>query len=424
VAALRKLADIQGVSTIGSLDDAAPILFQHTVYKSYPMPFLEKGRFDALTRWFGQLTAHDLSAVDVSGCRLVEDWLTLLQQQTPLKPIHTTGTSGKLSFLPRAARDFQLQIRGTLTRWQGVGSEPDISFNVDEPGFRLPIIQPGYRHGFYMAQRLMEEQIALIGDESQVESLYNDVLSPDVLSLAGRVATAEAKGELDRLHIEPALLQRFRQSQQRQQDKGQSDARFFDRVLERFQGQRVMIGNTVPQLYAWAKEGAERGMKGIFAPDSLIGSGGGSKGVALPDDWQQQIEDVIGAPVALAYGMSELCAINNMCSHGNYHVPPYLILYLLDEQTGEPLPRRGEQTGRAAFFDMIPDSYWGGFVTGDEISVDWDSGCGCGRKGEYILPAIRRFSDKTGEDDKISCAGAPDAQEKAMEFLARAAEQV
>ena len=28
-----------------------------------------------------------------------------------------------------------------------------------------------------------------------------------------------------------------------------------------------------------------------------------------------------------------------MCSHGNYHVPPYMILYLLDEQSGEPLPR-------------------------------------------------------------------------------------
>ena len=95
VGALRKLAQLQGVSRIDSLDDAAPLLFQHTVYKSYPMAFLEKGRFDALTKWFGQLTAHDLSKVDASGCKFVDEWLLLLQNTTPLKPIHTTGTSGK-----------------------------------------------------------------------------------------------------------------------------------------------------------------------------------------------------------------------------------------------------------------------------------------------------------------------------------------
>ncbi|MET0378664.1 MAG: hypothetical protein ABW049_06680 [Spongiibacteraceae bacterium] len=423
VGALRKLAEIQGVREINSLDDAAPILFQHTVYKSYPMPFLEKGRFDALTKWFSQLTAHDLSGVDATKCKFVDQWLTLLQEQTELKPIHTTGTSGKLSFLPRAKEDWKTQIRLTLTRWQGMPGERDISFDTSAPGFRLPIIQPGYRYGFYMAQRLMEEQIELIGDPDKVESLYNELLSPDVLSLGGRVATAQAKGELDKLVIDPALMQRFKESQEKAKNKAQMDAEFFDRVLERFSGQRVMIGNTVPQLYAWAAEGKRRGLKGIFAADSLIGSGGGLKGQPLPDDWKQQIEEVIGAPVQLAYGMSEICCMNNMCSHGNYHVPPALIVYVLDEHSGQPLPRKGEQTGRAALFDTLPDMYWGGFVTGDEITVNWDGNCACGRHGEYILPTIRRFSDKNGNDDKISCAGAPDAQEKAMEFLARQAEK-
>jgi hypothetical protein len=425
VKALNKLADIQGVSAINSLDDAAPVLFQHTVYKSYPMPFLEKGRFDALTKWLDQLTAHDLSGIDATQCKLVEEWLTLLEEKSELKPIHTTGTSGKLSFLPRAKQDWKTHIRIVLSSWQGMEGERDISFDLDYPGFHLPIIQPSYRYGFYMAQRLMEEQVDLIGDPDQVEALYGDeALSPDVLSLSGRVATAEAKGELDQLHIEPALLQLFKKSQEKAHNRETMDAEFFDRVLQRFRGQRVMIGNTVPQLYAWAKEGKARGMKGIFQPDSLISSGGGLKGQALPEDWKQQIEEVIGAPVMLAYGMSEICGKTNMCSRGNYHVPPYLIVYVLDEESGEPLPRRGEQTGRAALFDAVPESCWGGFVTGDEITVNWDGNCGCGRKGEYLHPEIRRFSEKHGSDDKISCSGAPDAQEKAMEFLMRAAERV
>lgn len=427
VKALGKLASLQGVSDINNLDDAAPILFQHTVYKSYPMPMLENGRFDMLTKWFSQLTAHDLTPVleQAKHCKLVEEWLDLLEQHTPLQPIHTTGTSGKLSFLPRAAADFTLQIRFTLNRWQGVGSERDVTLDPDAEHYEFPIIQPGYRYGYYMAQRLMAQQEQLVGHPDKIEALYGDeALSPDVLSLSGRVATAEARGELDKLQIEPALLQKFKASQDKARSKASMDAEFFERVLTRFRGQRVMIGNTVPQLYAWAKTGKERGLKGIFAADSLIGSGGGLKGQVLPDDWKAQIEEVIGAPVALAYGMSELCAMNNMCSCGHYHVPPYLITYVLDEQSGAPLPRRGVQTGRAAFFDMIPDSYWGGFVTGDEITVDWDGNCGCGRKGEFIHADIRRFSDKNGSDDKISCSGAPDAQEKAMEYLARQAEKI
>ena len=424
LAALRKLSAIQNVSEINHTDDAAPILFQHTVYKSYPMPFLERGRFDALTQWFQQLTTIDLSEVDATDCELVEQWLDLIGEKTALAPIHTTGTSGKLSFLPRCKQDFKTQIRFVLNRWQGVGDERDISIDLDSPEARLAIIQPGYRYGYYMAQRLMAEQIALLGDPDQVESLYDETLSPDVLSLSGRVATAQAKGEEHKLDITPALLKRFKENTEKAKNKASKDAAFFDQVLNRFAGQQVMAGNTVPQLFEWAKEGKRRGMKGIFAPNSLISSGGGSKGTALPDDWKEQIEEVIGAPVALAYGMSELCSMASMCGHGHYHIPPYLILYVLDEQTGEPKPRQGKQTGRAAFFDMIPDTYWGGFVTGDEVTVNWDGGCACGRKGEYLLPQIRRFSDKSGSDDKISCSGAPDAQKRAMEFLAQAVEDI
>tara|TARA_R110002110_G_scaffold415750_1_gene654913 strand:- start:24 stop:911 length:888 start_codon:yes stop_codon:yes gene_type:complete len=241
VRALEKLAALQDTSTIRELDDAVPVLFQHTVYKSYPMPFLEQRRFDALTKWFGQLTTCDLSDIDTRGCRFIDEWLELLERQTALQPIHTTGTSGKLSFLPRTGTDFQNQFKVVLSRWQGVGTERDIWLDVNTPGVRLPVIQPGYRHGYYMAQRLMAEQLRVIGDPARVESLYEDTLSPDVLSLAGRVMAAEARGSLGQLQLEPELLQRFQLNQQRQRDKAGMDAAFFDRVLERFQGERVML---------------------------------------------------------------------------------------------------------------------------------------------------------------------------------------
>jgi hypothetical protein len=425
VTALTKFSALKGVDHLRNLEDVVPLLFPHTVYKSYPMTFLERGRFDLLTRWFNQLTAYDLSEVDIDSCGLVEDWFKRLEEATGLAPIHTTGTSGKLSFLPRAKKDFFYQHRCVLARWQGVGREPDITLDVTDPGVRLPVIQPGYQYGYYMAQRLMAEQLRVIGDPDQVEAFYGDqVLSPDVLSLSGRVATAATRGELETMSIAPELLRRFKQNQEVAKNKADLDAEFFERVLSRFEGKRVMVGNTVPQLYAWAAEGRRRGVKSLFAPDSLIGSGGGAKGTVLPDDWRQQIEVVVGAPLSIAYGMSELCCLMNQCSEGHYHVPPYLIVFVLDEITGQPRPRTGVQTGRAAMFDTIPETYWGGFITGDEITVNWDGGCACGRKGEFLHSGIGRLKDKVGSDDKVSCSGAPDLQKKASAYLAHRVSQL
>src|SRR5215203_2055341 len=48
---LANLAREQGVDEIGSVDDAAKLLFKHSVYKSYPVSLIEKNRFDRLTGW-------------------------------------------------------------------------------------------------------------------------------------------------------------------------------------------------------------------------------------------------------------------------------------------------------------------------------------------------------------------------------------
>jgi hypothetical protein len=421
VGALRKLADIQGVTKIETLDDAAPVLFQHTVYKSYPMSFLEQGKFGALNKWLQQLTTHDLSVVKAEQCHTFEEWFRLIEEKTPITPIHTTGTSGKLSVIPRTARDTALATRSSFSKWHGVGHERDMPLDFYGPNPMLPVIHPTYRYGFYSALRLLDYQIKTFSADSQVEALYNEWLNPDVLSLAGRVMTAEARGELDKLKISPELMQRYKDNQARQHNKEADDASYFDRLLHRFQGRRVMMAVQTPLLHKWALEGQKRGIKNIFAADSYVATGGGFKGAVLDPNWKELAEEVVGAKASTTYGMSEVCATMNSCSHGNYHIPPYLLPYVLDEVSGAPLPRKGQQTGRAAFMDLLPDSYWGGFVTGDEITMNWDGGCGCGRKGEYVLPTVRRFSDKHGGEDKISCAGAPDAQEKAMEFLNKAA---
>src|SRR5436309_1382264 len=65
---LGRLADEQGIHRIGSIEDMAPLLVPHSAMKSYPMSFLENGRFDRLTNWLDGFTVHDLSPVDAGAC--------------------------------------------------------------------------------------------------------------------------------------------------------------------------------------------------------------------------------------------------------------------------------------------------------------------------------------------------------------------
>ena len=120
----------------------------------------------------------------------------------------------------------------------------------------------------------------------------------------------------------------------------------------------------------------------------------------------------------MGYGMSEVMAIHSMCSHGRYHIAPWAIAYCLDPKTSEILPRKGKTTGRAAFFGLMARHAWGGFITGDEITIDWDSQCPCGQTTYHLDPLIQRFTDKSGDDDKITCAATVDAHQEAMTFLA------
>jgi len=75
------MAGEQDVESIDQLDDIVPLLFQHSVYKSYPLSLLVKNRFDALTRWLDRLTTHDLSGLQVAHCDGLDSWLDVLESE-------------------------------------------------------------------------------------------------------------------------------------------------------------------------------------------------------------------------------------------------------------------------------------------------------------------------------------------------------
>jgi hypothetical protein len=258
------------------------------------------------------------------------------------------------------------------------------------------------------------------GGPEHYHTLYSSYISSDLSSLAGRMQSAEDRGELAQLGLDPALLEArerlIAQGRRREQDM---DA-WFTKLIDEYRGKRVKIGGTASDLIRTARTGLAKGLKPSFAPNSLISTGGGLKGLKdPPEDWEAFVMDYFGVErIAAIYGMSEIMGTAPKCSAGFYHIPPYTLPVLLDADNLE-LPRKCTQTGRFAAFDLLAQTYWGGFISGDKVTIHWDEDCPCGWKGARVDPEIARFSELEGGDDKISCSGSVQAYNEFMEYVSQ-----
>jgi hypothetical protein len=412
---LRQLVEQQEIRRLTSLDDAAPLLFGPKVLKSYPLALLENNQFGKLTQWLNRLTTHDLSSADVAGCDTIDGWLDRLEAQTPMMVMHSSGTSGKLSIIPRSRVEMChfLELYFKFMQGHKGGDDPR------SLGGTIPLFLPTYRHGRHVQRPLGIAAPAICGSEDRFISAYPGKLSADLLTLGGRLAAAEAKGEIGRLNLNPAMLEQRQQLLEFQRRQPEYMDAFFKRMLD-YRGQRVMVVGTWPVHLQAAMAAQARGMSGLFAPDSFAIVGGGKKGQAFPEDWYERICKVFGMPnIRSSYGMVELQGMMPECSSRNFHPWPHQILYLLEPSTGRVLPREGTQRGRFAYMDLSAETHWGGGLSGDEVTIHWSgSPCPCGRGGPYIEPDIARLSEQLGGDDKISCAGAQAAHDAALDFLA------
>lgn len=414
VAALERLAKREGVTAVDSLQDALPLLFDHRVYKSYPLSLIEKRDIAKLNGWLDRLTSHDLTKVDLSGLTMIEDWLTRLDENGMLVG-HSTGTTGKLSFVPRS--------RTELPAWTLAYNEGARATTGVDP-FTDPVetFFPGYRGGHHMMLKMLTLfNIPAAGGPEHYHTLYQSHIIADLSSLAGRMQAAEDRGELDKLGLDPALLQArqdlIAQAQRREQDI----EAWFATLFENFRGERIKLGGSFADLIRTARSGIDKGYKPEFGAGSFIMSGGGMKGFKdAPADWEGYVRDYFGIEtIGMNYGMSECMGSAPRCSEKHFHLLPHTIPLLFDREMNL-LPREGAQTGRYAFFDLMAETYWGGFISGDQVTINWDEGCACGWKGPRIAPEITRFAEMEGGDDKITCAGTAQAYSDFMEYISQA----
>lgn len=414
---LAKLADAQGIRRIDRLDAAAPLLFTHDIYKSYPASLLARQRFKDLTRWLDRLTPYDIAGVDVSGCGSIDEWLVRLRDCAPLDVATSSGTSGTLSFFPKSKRDFVIAVTGLRVQVTQAFGEKPAPGAFDE---KMHVLTPFYRDGHSTNARLPAYFLEVFckGDASLLRTALPYKLSSDMMWLAARLRAAKAAGDTSRVEIPASLIARRGEWEEMQQKAPQQQADFIREVGQGLRGKRVLALGITSVFYPIARQGLDEGIRCAFGPGSAVMGGGGAKGMVLPDNADQVIAEFFGVErVRGGYGMTEQNSFLTSCEHDHFHLPPWVTLFLLDPQSGAPMPRTGRQTGRAAFFDMSHDGSWGGIVTGDRVTADYEP-CPCGRSTIHLDRRIQRFSELNGgDDDKISCAAAPGAQAEALDYL-------
>jgi hypothetical protein len=395
-----------------------PLMFSHTAFKSYPPVLIDKKRFDLMTKWLDKLTSYDLSNVDTEGCASIDEWIDRLDEQTPLEVITSSGTTGTLSLLPKDKRGAEEgMVLWKICLFQTFGHEP----TEKELNPIVDVIWPNFASGKLGHLRIadMIKRGFTGGDESKFHALYKGSVDTDLMFLASKMRAAASRGELDRLQIDPALAARKDEFIAVQARQPQELDAFFADITEQLRGKRVFMIGTYHLMYDIAQAGLQRGVKNVFAKDSAILTGGGMKGVALPADFMDVITEFLGVDrIQVGYGFSESSTFHWACEEGRYHVMPWVIPFVLDPDTSEPLPRTGRQTGRAAVYDILLRAHWGGVISGDEVTVDWDLRCPCGRSSVAFEKDIIRYSEKKGvEDDRITCAATPEVHSEAINFM-------
>ncbi|MFX1517540.1 MAG: hypothetical protein ACFFC6_14635, partial [Promethearchaeota archaeon] len=200
IPAVQDLAARQGITDIITLNDILPVLFTHTVYKSYPLSLIEKRRFDQLTKWLSKFSTVDMTNVPFDDPKTIDEWLDQLEAATGLWIVHSSGTSGKLSFLPRGSQDVENYKNGLFMMLEGTTG---LNLHIE----RLPVFFPGFQNGRQLAQRVISHFGPMIaGSPEEFHTAIPTTMSADFMSLAGRVKAAKAKGELGKLQLIRALV--------------------------------------------------------------------------------------------------------------------------------------------------------------------------------------------------------------------------
>jgi hypothetical protein len=389
-----------GIDEIRSRDDAVPLLFPHSVYKSYPESFLTEQKWDRLGKWLGTISPYPIAPIETSDIVDLDDWLGRLEAEGNYVSC-SSGTTGKSAMLIASERDLDWSRVDTVGVFSwGSGVEPA----QDRRMFGVGATVESPKNS-----TIRDAQAAAFGDP-RFEPFRLPVPPITVGQLTKMVVLRKAMAEGTARPEEIADFEATSKEREETLDKAYVIAA--ERLIDA-RGDKLFVASQWNALYHVAKLVREMGYSANdFHPDNCIYVGGGLKRAQLPDDYKEFAYETFHIPSNREfqnYSMQELNSGMPRCQQGGrYHVPPWIVPFILNKDGDALLPHEsGELEGRAAFFDLALDGRWGGVITGDKISLDLDP-CACGSAGPSIRDDIVRYADLEG-DDKIGCAGTVDA---------------
>ena len=370
IPAYRRLCDEAGVP-----DDAplAMLAERCTVtddlFKSYDAAWVGARDFAALSEWLRDVCAEPVP-VAASAAHDVDDWLERLERGG-LHVLYSSGTSGKLSFVPRGEASWNAyRANGPSYLMHQVQR-----LGVDLSSMDGAVL--GFRGGRMGIQRAGAELSRYIAD---VHYLHDRELRAEMLRalLTARSAAAADAARAALVAAQDETYLGFVGALRRATERG--------RALWLF-GAPYQVQQLCALMQA---AGAP-----MLRPGSVVTLGGGWKSfegrrVDRPA-LCALIQAALGVPAARvleAYAMVELNTPLMRCGEGRYHVPPILEPWLFDEAL-LPLPPGLDVRGTFGFMDPTATSYPSFLVTGDEVRLVRER-CPCGLVGPALLGEVRR----------------------------------
>jgi hypothetical protein len=394
---LAHRAETAGIKTIRKAADLLPLLFAHTAYKSYPESWFTQGKWDRMGQWLDTVSSHRVRGIDNEGVEDVDGWIERLAAAGHFMSC-SSGTTGKCSMLTASMVDREVIKRYMTAAFEWATKVP-----------------PRNEYRFVGAAPMVRNFRAIDAGDS-VKDIYCDGVKHEYAGppiTVGQVSRMVAmRRDIANGTARPAEIAEFEATSKARQAAMEEAKATAVRLLIEYRGKKLMIGGMTGALFevSEAVRAAGYGAKD-FHPENIIQTAGGLKGAVVPPDYRERILEtfnVSGPRVYQFYSMQEVNTPFPPCSVGRYHIPPWVMLLLLDEG-GDNLiePTEGEIEGRAGFFDISLDGRWGGIISGDRVKVDYGQ-CACGHQGPTVNRDIVRYSDLPG-GDKISCAGTIDA---------------
>jgi hypothetical protein len=397
---LSHRAQEAGVTEVKGLEDLVGLLFAHTTYKSYPEKWLSDEKWALLGKWVDNMSTHRVENISLDGVTGIDDWIDRMGQAGHYLAC-SSGTTGKSAVLNASAADMEWAKKNAVGSicW-AAGLEPKQQFLQ----FSSAAVASTPRN------RITAEAMAAAFGRTDVAPFVSPVPPITLGQMTGMVALRKRIADGVARPEEIAEYEATAAQRQALMDTA------IPKTAEAMVGARsepIFLAGMWGHLFKLAETVRALGYTGAdFNSQNAIFVAGGLKGAVLPENYREFVFETFNiAPdrMAQAYSMQEIATSMPRCKTGRYHLPPWLIPLLLDEGGDNLLPvvGKGEVEGRAGFFDLSIDGRWNGVISGDKISITYDT-CDCGHASPSIRDNISRYADTAG-GDKITCAGTADA---------------